>query len=90
MQPGVERKGAGRGGEEEGAQHHPQGTWSRLSVSLWTALLRIQKENGKQKGRVATLKQHCVHSPEDGGKKPGGRREEAQPGGSTGPSPKAL
>lgn len=88
MQPGVERRGAGRGEEEEGAQCHPQGTWSG-PVLFCTALLRIQKETGKQKERVATLKQHCVHRPEDGGKKAGGQREEAQPGGGTGPSPKA-
>lgn len=74
-------------GEEEGAQHHPQGTWPGLS--LFHSVLHCPGSKRKLENKKGEW-QHRVHSPEDGGKTSGGWREEAQPGGGTGPIPKAL
>lgn len=92
MQPGVKRRGAGRGGEEEGAQHHPQGTGPGLSLfhsglHCSGSKRKLESKKGEQQHQSNI---HRVCSPEDGGKKPGVWREEAQPASGTGPSPRAL
>lgn len=105
MQPGVKRRGAGRGGKEEGTQHHPQGTWPGLSLldsGLHCSGSKRKLERGKgeqqhQSNTVCAAQRMEGGSQEDGGKKPGGWREEARrmEGGSPAgwwhwPHPKAL
>lgn len=55
MQPGVERRGAGRGGKEEGAQCHPQGTWPGSPCFTLDCAAQDPKGNWKAKRESSNI-----------------------------------